>query len=645
MQYYLNGFKPGDPTDASGQAKWPVTPPLVDLPAEVDVLIVGCGPAGLTLAAQLAAFPDISTRIVEQKSGPLQVGQADGISGRSSEIFQAFGFADRVMKEAYYLKTITFWKHDAEDPSKIVRSTKKPDGRDVYSEFPHVVLNQARVHEFLLDTMRKSPSNLEPDYCRQLLSLNIETGTESHPVTATLERVDATRQGKQEVVKAHYVVGCDGARSIVRKEIGVTSRGDSANKAWGVMDLLVVTDFPDIRIKSIIQSASEGYLLIIPREGGHLVRFYIEIDGLKESERVSSDEITSELLIAAAKRILHPYTLEVKDIAWWSVYKIGQRVCDKFDNVADAEIDTHQPNVFIAGDACHTHSPKAGQGMNVSIHDSFNLGWKLASVIRGHSSPRILHTYSAERQEIAEQLIEFDRQLAKMFSVAAESAEKAGEGVSDPTELQKYMVRHDGYVSGTMSEYAPSLICGEPTHQHLAIGFEVGKRFHSSPVIRLADARPVHLGHVIEADGRWRLFIFANSDDPAEHSSALHKVAQFFDESPESPVRKYTPQNQDVDSIIETLVVLQRGYREVEFSSLPGFLWPVKGQLGLRDYEKVFCPDHDTGEDIFDTREIDRKNGCMIVVRPDQHIADIQPLDGCQNVATFFDGFMVPARV
>ena len=88
------------------------------LPADVDVLIVGCGPAGLTLAAQLAAFPDITTRIVEQKSGPLQLGQADGIACRTMEMFEAFGFADRVLKEAYWVNETAFWKPDETRPDR-----------------------------------------------------------------------------------------------------------------------------------------------------------------------------------------------------------------------------------------------------------------------------------------------------------------------------------------------------------------------------------------------------------------------------------------------------------------------------------------------------------------------------------------------
>ena len=98
------------------------------------------------------------------------------------------------------------------------------------------------------------------------------------------------------------------------------------------------------------------------------------MDKLDANERVASRNITVDRLIAAAQRILQPYTLEVKEVAWWSVYEIGQRLCDKFDDVPDDEVASRVPRVFIAGDACHTHSPKAGQGMNVSMQDAFNLG-------------------------------------------------------------------------------------------------------------------------------------------------------------------------------------------------------------------------------------------------------------------------------
>src|SRR5205809_2667435 len=172
------------------------------------------------------------------------------------------------------------------------------------------------------------------------------------------------------------------------------------------MDVLAVTDFPDIRYKSLIQSANDGSIIVIPREGGYLVRLYVELARLDIGERVSGRKITADDLIAKARRILHPYTLEVKEIPWWSVYEIGQRLCDKYDDVSEDAAGTRLPRVFIAGDACHTHSPKAGQGMNFSMQDTFNLGWKLAAVLRSQCAPKLLHTYSDERQVVAQQLID-----------------------------------------------------------------------------------------------------------------------------------------------------------------------------------------------------------------------------------------------
>ena len=306
-------------------------------------------------------------------------------------MFEAFGFSERVMKEACWINETAFWKPDEAAKDKIARYGRIQDVEDDLSEFPHVVLNQARVHDLYLDVMRNSASRLEPHYSRRFIDLKVERAAAgdatSHPVTVRLERIDAAHQGQIETVKARYVVGCDGARSAVRQSLGRELRGDSANQAWGVMDVLAVTDFPDVRMKCLIQSSHEGSILIIPREGGYLARIYVELDKLNANERVSSRNITIDRLIAAVQRIIRPYTIEVKEVAWWSVYDIGQRLCDKFDDVPDDEVASRVPRVFIAGDACHTHSPKAGQGMNVSMQDAFNLGWKLAAVLRGRCAP------------------------------------------------------------------------------------------------------------------------------------------------------------------------------------------------------------------------------------------------------------------
>lgn len=631
MQFHLDGFRPGDPHVADAS---PAAARRTDaVPAQVDVLVVGCGPAGLTLAAQLAAFPDLSTCIVEQKDGPLQLGQADGIACRTMEMFEAFNFSERVLKEACWINEVTFWKPDGQATGGIVRHGRVQDTEDGLSEFPHVVLNQARVHDFYLDTMRNAPGRLEPHYARRFVDVTVDEAGD-YPVTVRLERTDPAHAGQLETVRARYVVGCDGARSAVRKSIGRQLVGDSANHAWGVMDVLAVTDFPDIRYKVAVQSA-HGNLLVIPREGGYLVRLYVEMDKLGEEERVANRGITLEQLVAAAQRILHPYTLDVKEVPWWSVYEIGQRICDKYDDVPAPDVGTRLPRVFIAGDACHTHSPKAGQGMNFSMQDTFNLGWKLAAVLRGQAAPELLHTYSEERQVVAQELIDFDREWAQMFSDRAKEGEGGAAGGVDPREFQKYFERHGRFTAGMGTHYRPSIIRGEDTHQALAAGFVVGTRFHSAPVVRATDARPVHLGHAGKADGRWRLYAFADGA-----GDGLRALCDFLAQSPDSPVRRYTPAHRDVDSVFDLRAIFQQAHAEIDIRSLPALLLPRKGRHGLRDYEKVFCPDLKNGPDIFDLRGVDRAQGALVVVRPDQYVAHVLPLSAHQALAAFFAGFM-----
>ena len=637
MQFHLNGFQPGDPRYADPQDR--VVPPPIKrpLPATTDVLIVGCGPAGLNLAAQLAQFADIRTCIVDAKDDRLTVGQADGMACRTMEMFQAYGFAEQVMQEAYQVNETTFWKPDPNQPQHITRHDRIQDVEDDLSEMPHVIINQARIHDMFLDVMRRAPAKLEPFYSRKLVALQ-RNDADDYPLTLTFERGVTHAQSAHaiEQVKARYVVGCDGARSTVRTLIGRELVGDALNQAWGVMDVLAVTDFPDVRIKSVIQSATEGNMLIIPREGGYMFRLYIELDKLNANQRVDRAKVSADYLIAAAQRILHPYRLEVKEMPWWSVYEIGQRLATAFD---DAE-PGRMPRVFLAGDACHTHSPKAGQGLNTSVNDTWNLGWKMAHVLRGQANPDLLQTYSAERQDIATQLIDFDRAFAKLFSTKVKSADNPNG--ADPDELQRMYMQFGRFTAGTAIRYKRSTLVGDATHQALATGQVVGMRFHSAPVVRLADAKPMQLGHCAKADGRWRLYAFAGRAQPMSPACGVAPLCQWLMDSADSPVRCHTPPGDDPDAVIDWRVIFQQPHRAVELRTMVDALLPAKGVYGLRDYEKVFCADPRPHADIFDLRGIDREHGCIVVVRPDQYVAAVLPLNAYQALAQLFAQVLRP---
>ncbi|WP_420114176.1 FAD-dependent monooxygenase, partial [Pseudactinotalea sp.] len=266
MQFHHHGYVSGDPLVLPAAGTGIDRP--TDLPDEVDVLIVGSGPAGMLLAAQMSQFPGVVTRIIERREGRLRLGQADGIQPRSVETFQAFGFAERITAEAYNIGWMNFWGPDPENPRHIIRTSRTEDYGFKISEFPHLIVNQARVLDYFSEAAANGPARIVPDYGVEFVSLVVHDGG-ARPVEVTVRHVVGERAGQEQVIRAAYVAGCDGARSGVREAIGRHHVGDVSQHAWGVMDVLVNTDFPDWRIKCAI-NAEAGNILHIPREGGYL---------------------------------------------------------------------------------------------------------------------------------------------------------------------------------------------------------------------------------------------------------------------------------------------------------------------------------------------------------------------------------------
>jgi phenol 2-monooxygenase len=270
--------------------------------------------------------------------------------------------------------------------------------------------------------------------------------------------------------------------------------------------------------------------------------------------------------------------------------------------------------------------------MNVSMQDGFNLGWKLGHVLEGRSPESLLATYSAERQVVAKNLIDFDKEWSALMA-------RKPEEFSDPSELEDFYVRTGEFPMGFMTQYAPSMLVADAVHQDLAPGFPVGKRFKSAPVVRVCDGVPMHLGHHARADGRWRIYVFADAA-PAGGASGVADFAGWIGTAPDSPLAA-TPEGAEPDAWFDVKVIYQQDHTRVDLGGVPEVFKPAAGPFGLTDYEKVYAAA--PGQDIFDLRGLDR-SGVVVVVRPDQYVAQVLPLAATAGLADFFAPLLAPAR-
>ncbi|KFY78691.1 hypothetical protein V499_02184 [Pseudogymnoascus sp. VKM F-103] len=575
---------------------------------KVDVFICGSGSAGLCAATWLAKC-GLTCKIVDSRAGPMEIGQADGVQCRTVEVFDSFGIAEDLLRESYHVIEVAFWA--SSEHGGIERKSQVADTAPGLSLMPHVILNQARVNQLLLDAMRKF-NGQKVDYGYRVENVKVDSAAVSDP-EAYCVTIKTMRNGKEEVFKAKYAL------------VSVASLDGRTRLSlyWGAMERTARSG--DIRKKCVLQTTA-GSLLIIPREGGSLVRFYTELP----SGTVAKD-VTVEQLHYAARRIFHPYNLDIAETFWWSAYSIGQRLADHFSK---------DNRVFLTGDSCHTHSPKAGQGMNVSLQDGYNIGWKLAAVLKGQVGSNLLKTYNLEREKVAADLINFDREFARAFSSKAGTDSN---GVSE--NFSELFVKAGKYTAGLTAKYDDSPITrSEWSCQRLATNLVVGMRFPSAQVVRLCDSKAMHLATALPADGRWRIVIFAGDIQNEYASTRLKKLSDFLS-SADGPVQQFTPASLDIDSFIEPILILSRGEARIEQEQIPAYFWPESGNWQIRDLHKTFI-DHESYNSghgkAYELYGIDTEQGAVAIVRPDQYISMVVDIDNHKSIKNFFTGFCIP---
>ncbi|KAI5123497.1 hypothetical protein M0805_008865 [Coniferiporia weirii] len=596
--------------------------------SNVDVLVIGAGPAGL-MASNGLVRAGVNVRIVDKRAEKIAVGHADGIQPRMSEVFQSYGLAERLLREGNQMHMAAFY-NPAPDGG-IMRDGRAPDSIAPTARWPWITLHQGAIEAMFLDSMREH--GLEVDRPTRPVQISFDDREEvlaspdSYPVKVTLKHLGREdTEEEMEVVHAKYVLGVDGAHSWVRRGLGFAMEGEQTDYVWGVIDVVPTTNFPDVRCRTAIHS-KHASCMVIPREGD-VVRLYIQLPDEDAKEvldahgRIDKVQWTPERLMEVAKRCLHPYTIDFPGGAeWWTLYIIGQRVATSYSK---------KERIFIAGDACHTHSPKAGQGMNASMSDAHNLVWKLTHVLRGWADPSLLKTYEFERRTFAQDLIEFDRKFSALFS-GKPRTEDCQDGVTHEEFLTTYQT-FDGFTTGICIQYQASAITAQ---QFLATSLDIGTRMPPQIILRAADARPFELHDLLPSDTRFKLIVFSG-DLSIEAQSA--KIMMFASETAGETgfLSKYgTGATDGWRSVFEIIPILAGKKEIVNYTSVPAVL--------RSHWSKVFIDDVDTkgvsGGAAYKAFGISPE-GAVVVVRPDGYIGTVVSLDDMKALDCYFAGFM-----
>lgn len=335
-----------------------------------DILIAGAGPTGLTLALRLARM-GVRFRIIEASSGPGQASRAMVVQARTMEFYQQLGLADDLIERGIRIDSI----HYSEEGRDIASLSWGDAGKDI-TPYPFVLSFPQDDHEhFLVEQLKK-------------LGVEVEWGValerfEQHP-----DGVDITlnRGGVEERCQARYLCGCEGARSVVRKQLQVGFPGGTYNQLFYVAD--VALEGP-ASTNVYLHAGKHNMVLMAPVRSSGMQRLI----GIVPPELDGHEGLTFEDLRPGAEAMLG---VKVGKANWLSTYRVHHRVAEHF----------HVGRAFLLGDAGHLHSPAGGQGMNTGIGDAVNLAWKLADVIQGRASESLLDTYETERIAFARKLVE-----------------------------------------------------------------------------------------------------------------------------------------------------------------------------------------------------------------------------------------------
>ncbi|HEY0005904.1 MAG TPA: FAD-dependent monooxygenase [Pyrinomonadaceae bacterium] len=342
---------------------------------KTDVIIIGAGPTGLALACQLIRH-SVDFVIFDKKENITPYSKAIGVQARTLEIYEQIGLADDLIELGAIAERARLL-----EGGEVRGEVELGEIGKGLSPYPFLLIVEQGQHEKILSDFIKSNGK------------EIQWQTELESFSQDDERVKANvkkSNGETQTVEAKFLVGCDGAKSIVRHSLGLEFEGSTFERLFYVADVQIDWEFShDALMVCLAQNTITAFFPMIGENRYRIVGTFPE-NHAKEEGEILYEEIEEQIKEDTK------LNLDITNVNWFSVYKVHSRRVNRFS----------EGRCFLAGDSAHIHTPAGAQGMNTGIQDGYNLAWKIALTLRGKADAKILETYNEERLANAQRLLE-----------------------------------------------------------------------------------------------------------------------------------------------------------------------------------------------------------------------------------------------
>ncbi|KAJ7595205.1 FAD binding domain-containing protein [Mycena floridula] len=567
---------------------------------KVDVLIVGGGPTSLLLTYLLVLAPGpLKVLTVEQydKAEHSLYGRACIVHSGTLELLDLVGIYGNVVDTGFLIRghatfTDDGLQREGRGWSFLVKAQHTGNTMFDFS----LGLRQMYVEDALCSAISAIDDHVVQAPVK-LLTYRVTDATD-YPVIATLEE-----GGKAREVHCKYLIGADGGHSTVRHVGQFPFEGTASSHKWVRLDAVITTNLPSSRSKAVaIESKEFGNILWTPVDNGRT-----RIGFVCPAEVYAAGHVTDEVIMALAKKALLPFTLEFVKMDWWTIYDIGQRIAGTF----------RDGPVFLAGDAGHTHSSGAAQGMNTGMHDAMNLGWKLGGLLSGFYNQSILDTYDPERRAGSQRVIDVDRDTSSLISGRIPEHFNAPPDADVNDYLDQVYSENAMFTVGLGISYGVNLL--NKVESNPVASITIGERAPDGLVSRPGYRAPRALRQHLAYTGKFWIIVFAGKLE-----KTVESVLREFVDAPTSFFQTRDP--------VWNFLTLLSGQGSLQSSET----------IGSEPLGKVLLDDSGS---LFRIYGVDEHQGAIVVVRPDGHVSFVTKLDGGEELSAYFEPLVATSRV